>query len=140
MPKIKTFERALEEYSYRSVSYPTDILNAFEGIRTVLSEAIGSKFWQGLPEIFVDLALCWILNGPFRRRKLQAEGFIPSNPLFPSWNWTGWDSRVNLNAYMPIRKHLSEVDWYIVNQTGVAARIQTSQELHFQLAYTDGGH
>jgi len=121
---MASYENALRSYTYREVSYPSDILNAFEGVKAVLSEAMRTSFWQGMPENILAQALCWMLNGPFRRRRIRTPGQpIPSKPLFPSWSWAGWDSRVDLNNYMAINTYQSEAEWFIVNENSFATRL-----------------
>ncbi|PVI00628.1 hypothetical protein DM02DRAFT_562728 [Periconia macrospinosa] len=126
---MTSYEYALSFYTYRDVSYPTDILNAFEGVSAVLSEAMGTSFWQGMPESILPNALCWQLRGPFRRRRMQAPGQpLPSKPLFPSWSWAGWESRVNLNYHVDVKTYQSEAEWFIVNDDSVATPLNVLNE------------
>ncbi|KAH8714067.1 heterokaryon incompatibility protein-domain-containing protein [Phaeosphaeriaceae sp. PMI808] len=123
-----SYELALSNYTYREVSYSSDILNAFEGIKVVLSDAMQSDFWQGIPERILAQALCWQLRGSFSRRRNRPIGGPPSEPLFPSWTWAGWESNVNLNDYMPIRTYRTDSEWYIVNKNSVATRLNVEPE------------
>lgn len=122
---LRSYEIALSEYTYREISFPTDILNAFEGVRAVLAQAMETDFWQGLPEIFLDQALCWVLRGPFRRRRTPpgSTNPLPPAPLFPSWTWAGWASAVNLNYYIAIDEYRKEAEWFIVNDDSIATRL-----------------
>ncbi|KAH7395047.1 heterokaryon incompatibility protein-domain-containing protein [Phaeosphaeria sp. MPI-PUGE-AT-0046c] len=120
---LKSYEMALSFYTYRDVSYASDILNAFEGVKVVLSEAMGTDFWQGIPEKLLPQALCWQLRGPFRRRLSKPVGSQSAEPLFPSWTWAGWESSVNLNVHMAIQTYRTDAEWYIINKDGVATRL-----------------
>jgi hypothetical protein len=125
---MESYEMALTRYTYREVSYQADILNAFEGVKAVLSNAMNTQFWQGIPENILVHALCWQLRGDFQRRRNRPAGQPPSKPLFPSWTWAGWDSRINLNMHMAIRAYRSDAEWYIINNASVATRLVVHPE------------
>jgi hypothetical protein len=124
MAMLLDYEYALSAYTYRDVSYASDMLNAFDGIRAVLSDAMQTDFWQGIPEKFLPQALCWQLRGSFRRRRLWPVDGPPSEPLFSSWTWAGWESSVNLNDYMSISMYRTEAEFYIINDDAVATRLR----------------
>jgi len=125
---LHSYEMALSLYTHREVSYPSDILKAFQGVMAVLSEAMRTSFWQGLPEKILAQALCWQLRGGFYRRRNRPVGQPPSDPLFPSWSWAGWDSQVNLDHDLPVKAYRSEAEWFIVNETGVSTRLNVQGE------------
>lgn len=114
---------ALSYYTHRNVSYPSDILKAFEGVKAVLSDAFKTDFWQGIPEKILAQALCWQLKGSFYRRRNRPVGQPPSKPLFPSWTWAGWDSQVDLNTYIVTKAYRVDGEWFIVNDKSVATRL-----------------
>lgn len=121
--KWRSYTMALSTYTSRDVTYPTDVLNAFEGVRAVLSEAMQTDFWQGIPENILPLALCWQLNGVFRRRE-TSDDYVPlTEMLFPSWSWAGWISKVDLNLFMPICACKNDAEWFIINDAGAATRL-----------------
>jgi hypothetical protein len=123
-----SYEMALSYYTSREVSYPSDILNAFEGIKAVLSDAMQTDFWQGIPEKILAQALCWQLKGKSVKRLNKPIDQPPSEPLFPSWTWAGWDSSVNLNDHMPIKSYRTDAEWYIINDDSVATRLNVHPE------------
>jgi hypothetical protein len=125
---LEGYEMALSIYTYREVSYPSDILNAFEGIKAVLSDAMQTDFWQGIPEKILAQALCWQLKGDFDRRRNRPVGQPPSEPLFPSWTWAGWESNVNLNDHLPMKAYRTDAEWYIINDNSVATRLNVHPE------------
>jgi hypothetical protein len=79
----RKYFRSVENYTNRTLTYPTDILNAFAGILTIQELEFNSKSYQGLPLAIFDMALLW---QPFQRLQCR-EGF-------PSWSWTGWEGPV----------------------------------------------
>jgi hypothetical protein len=60
----------------------TDSLNAFNGLSRALEKPFSTTFFQGLPLIFFDIALCF--ETPFLEDAKRRGGF-------PSWSWCGWD-------------------------------------------------
>ncbi|CAN9174446.1 unnamed protein product [Alternaria alternata] len=122
------YKMAIEAYTSRDVTYPSDILRAFEGVSTVLSEALGTDFWQGIPENILPLALCWQSDGRFRRRETQLDGEAASSMLFPSWSWAGWDCPVSLNMFMSIYRCKNEAQWFIINDNAVATRLHVEPD------------
>jgi hypothetical protein len=59
----------------------TDSLNAFSGLSHALEKPFSTTFFQGLPLIFFDIALCF--ETPFLEDAKRRGGF-------PSWSWCGW--------------------------------------------------
>ncbi|KAH7089773.1 heterokaryon incompatibility protein-domain-containing protein [Paraphoma chrysanthemicola] len=123
-----TYKMALATYTLRNTTYPSDILKAFEGVRTVLSDAMQTDFWQGIPENILPLALCWQLQGNFRRRKIELNGQVASSTLFPSWTWAGWDCPVSLNLFVPICACENEAEWFIINDNAMAIRLRVQPD------------
>ncbi|KAL9622251.1 MAG: hypothetical protein Q9160_003434 [Pyrenula sp. 1 TL-2023] len=81
------YAEAVSQYSSRTMTYPTDILPAFQGLqRTFESGNLGSAFRYGIPERFIDIALLWQPDIPIERREPESFG----RPL-PSWSWAGWN-------------------------------------------------
>ena len=111
-------------YTPRNVTYPSGILRTFEGLRAVLSGAMQTDFWQGVPETVLPLALCWQLDGRFRRRETELDGETASSMLFPSWTWAGWNRPVSLNLFMPICACKNEAEWFNINDNAVATRLR----------------
>ena len=122
----ETYKMALATYTPRNVTYPSDILRAFEGVKAVLCGAMQTDFWQGVPENILPLALCWQLNGRYRRRETELDGETASSILFPSWTWAGWNCRVSLNLFMPICACKNEAEWFIINDNAVATRLRVT--------------
>ncbi|KAL8653527.1 MAG: hypothetical protein Q9226_003816 [Calogaya cf. arnoldii] len=100
---ILTYNKLVEAYTSRFLSYPSDILNAFKGIEALLQPLFRGDLIYGLPRSELDYAL---LSQPkyslTRRLDLQT-----GTPLFPSWSWVGWIGEVVCNG----RENLSRVTW-----------------------------
>lgn len=79
--------QAVQAYSLRNLTFPSDTLKAFSGIGAVLSQALSSTMIYGLPASIFDLALLWQPAGQMSRK----EGF-------PSWSWAGWHGAVQWNG------------------------------------------
>jgi hypothetical protein len=82
-PASLAYFEAVEDYTSRDLSYPSDILKAFSGFLQVQQRMIGTDSLSGLPTSIFDMALLWQPVGPMQRR----DGF-------PSWSWAGWQGRV----------------------------------------------
>ena len=83
---------SLYEYSHRTLSLDSDILNAFGGISKILFERMNEgkltdiKSVFGLPAIVFDWALLWQPNKTAHRRQSG----------WPSWSWCGWSGGVSM--------------------------------------------
>jgi hypothetical protein len=78
---LKWYSIVLQNYLGRSLTNSDDILKAFAGVTSFLSDVLGPVFW-GLSENYFHQAICWHCSTdqvPLRRR----QGF-------PSWSWAGW--------------------------------------------------
>ncbi|KAJ5728598.1 uncharacterized protein N7483_003106 [Penicillium malachiteum] len=69
----------IREYSGRSLTYPDDILNAFSGVMSDMSERHGIKPYHGIPLSPGGRGLEWMSERRLQRRS-----------TFPSWSWAGW--------------------------------------------------
>ena len=100
-PIWNSYRRAVVEYTKRTLSYDSDVVNAFQGIASLLQPAFKGDFLFGLPETELDIALLWQPTSVIRRRvDLETRA-----PLFPSWSWAGWIGEV---TYLWTRHQLDE--------------------------------
>jgi Heterokaryon incompatibility protein (HET) len=91
---LKWYCIVLQNYLSRSLTSSDDILKAFAGVSSFLSDVLGPAFW-GLSENYFHQAICWHCTTdqvPLRRR----EGF-------PSWSWAGW-FHPNYDPQQPVLK------------------------------------
>ena len=84
------YSRMVALYTFRVLSYPSDIINAFSGILSFLGEHRLASIVQGIPLDFADLALYWVAAGPTQRREVGQYPGNGKNSKFPSWSWSGW--------------------------------------------------
>jgi hypothetical protein len=88
------YAEIIQEYSWKNLTFPEDIMSAFSGIATALETHSGWDITHGLLEQLIDWALLWTPVGAQRRRPPPHSG-----PLlqFPSWSWIGWIGPVTFN-------------------------------------------
>ncbi len=82
MEPLQRYAYAVEEYSSRRLSYPSDVEAAFTGVSNILAEDMRSVFTFGLPHRDLAQSLLWTAAGRVVQRK--------SSPEYPSWSWMGW--------------------------------------------------
>ncbi|KIX06397.1 uncharacterized protein Z518_04373 [Rhinocladiella mackenziei CBS 650.93] len=99
------FTSAVELYTRRELTNPTDILNAFEGVQLVLEKRIGSKIYYGAMETMLDSSLIWESTKRLIRR-----------PGFPSWSWSGWFGEIQWKYTETAR---SWIEWHADSDGGI---------------------
>ena len=107
------YAKTVEDYTSRSLSYPTDIINAFTGIATTIN---GISQWHaqcGLIQDTIDFSLLWRPKRKGLRRRGEiterSSGPETSDALdssFPSWSWSGWEGAV---TYQPFSHELKSL-------------------------------
>jgi len=102
-PNISGYTDTVEVYTQRKLTYPEDILSAFNAFMTVQGSAMKSSFISGIPELFLPSLLCWhhgagrtYPSGFLQHRRTSRHGEILK--AFPSWSWVGWSGPVNMNS------------------------------------------
>jgi hypothetical protein len=86
---FRYYSRFIADYSTKNMGYLSDILNAFMGISATLNTMYGWKFWEGMPDSLIDLALLWTPLETVVRREI--DGAFP----FSSASWAGWIGKVH---------------------------------------------
>ncbi|TFK34154.1 heterokaryon incompatibility protein-domain-containing protein [Crucibulum laeve] len=76
---IGNFEGLLQSYSDLSLTYESDIYNAFTGLSRYFQSELKTNLCHGMPGLYFDWFLLWYPLHEQRRRKLA-----------PSWSWSGW--------------------------------------------------
>ncbi|KAH0564819.1 hypothetical protein GP486_001792 [Trichoglossum hirsutum] len=87
-PNLEEYARLVKDYSGRKLTYSEDVLSAFNGITTSLSQTFEGGFIYGLPKLFFDAALLWQPRRPVYDWKFSGDG--PQVTGLPSWSWIGW--------------------------------------------------
>ncbi|KAK4225289.1 heterokaryon incompatibility protein-domain-containing protein [Podospora fimiseda] len=83
---IGQFERLLQEYSSRDLTFQEDVYNAFAGVSRHLMRRLDTDICHGLPNIYFDWFLLWRPLSLQSRRLSNVSGC----PVGPSWSWSGW--------------------------------------------------
>jgi hypothetical protein len=102
----------IEEYTEKSLTYPSDILNGILGVLVSFQTSYCIRNYVGIPiiptssksspDMFLEgflLGLCWELQNPSLRR-----------PGFPSWSWTGWFAPVVWRHIWDARRICDKID------------------------------
>jgi hypothetical protein len=97
VPDLGGYEELVQNYNIRQLTHPEDVLAAFSGITTALSQTFHGGFICGLPSLFFDIALCWEPLGLCKRRIPSCSSSATMAGL-PSWSWAGWEGAISWNS------------------------------------------
>jgi hypothetical protein len=84
---LAVYQKLVEEYSHRELTFPADMINAFSGFIAIFEECSGGSFVSGLPIPVFCAALLWSGHFGVSGSRRSWNGEI----LFPSWSWAGWN-------------------------------------------------
>jgi hypothetical protein len=93
VPDLVGYGRLVLDYNARELTHPEDVLAAFAGITTALSQTFYGGFICGLPSLFFDIALCWEPYSTCQRRVPSCASNATLAGL-PSWSWAGWKGHI----------------------------------------------
>jgi len=110
-PAWYSYRRAVTKITKRTFTLDGDIINAFEGIVSLLQPVFKCDFLYGLPITELDLALLWQPKSPIRRRVDTSTG----QAMFPSWSWAGWVGEIDYSWMRHLLDDLSRVEWQVWN-------------------------
>jgi hypothetical protein len=92
--------KLVEEYSQKSLSVQSDILDACSGILAAFEQTTSWKIEQGMSLPLLDLAIQWIPQTKVVRRcSTGSEG------KYPSWSWLGWKGGVRFDLTRNYQKN-----------------------------------
>ncbi|KAL8691193.1 MAG: hypothetical protein Q9224_004232 [Gallowayella concinna] len=101
---FEMYARLVESYTLRAMTYPTDILPAFQGMSQVLHAVCGWKILNGLVEDVIDFSLLWRPNGRIKRRftrngdpEQTQQGEHGNELCLPTYSWCAWSGPVTYN-------------------------------------------
>ncbi|KDR74945.1 hypothetical protein GALMADRAFT_269136 [Galerina marginata CBS 339.88] len=88
---IGRFEGLISAYSGRSLTFQSDIYNAFAGMAHYFKTNLEANLCHGIPDKFFDWFLLWKPQDSQTRRKDA-----------PSWSWSGWQgaSSTNISSWL----------------------------------------
>lgn len=124
-PIWNNYRRAVEGFTKRTLSFEADMVNAFQGIASLLQPAFKGDFLFGLPETELDIALLWQPDSLIHRRVDPGTGA----PLFPSWSWAGWVGEVKYKWTQHLVDDLCRVKWQCTSPQSGKTYFLTSEEL-----------
>jgi hypothetical protein len=87
--QFEIYINIVEQYSKRRLTYPTDILPAFDGISAVFRDRYGWKMHLGLSQNFFFQSLLWTTSSPRQHTTFYNHDDSKSYRI-PSWTWAGW--------------------------------------------------
>jgi len=99
---LETFTSVVCQYTSRTLSYSSDIENAFLGIQAFMSRKLSWRFVAALPSGSFDWALLWLPRGNLKRRVWQNSDGTKTKP--PSWSWLGWEGQASYGFYDYLHK------------------------------------
>ncbi|KAI9867542.1 MAG: hypothetical protein M1813_008341 [Trichoglossum hirsutum] len=107
-PDLYLWAKLVRQYTWKSLSFPADVLNAVEGVTNELHRAFPGGFHYGLPVLFFDIALLW---EPYEttkhttRRDVELLGPAGTTRA-PSWSWVGWEGSIDTDHWKLFADHL----------------------------------
>jgi hypothetical protein len=99
VPDLVGYGRLVRDYNQRELTHPEDVLAAFAGITTALSQTFSGGFICGVPSLFFDIALCWGPGIDFGGRRSPACSSSATMAGLPSWSWAGWDGEITTSIW-----------------------------------------
>lgn len=92
------YKKTIEAYSDRTLSYQSDILNAFAGISRHLGNSLGAKqLLFGMPMYEKDIIPARYLGWKHRASQSRPWARFQGRRVgFPSWSWCGWIGPVDM--------------------------------------------
>ncbi|KAJ3538980.1 hypothetical protein NM208_g5667 [Fusarium decemcellulare] len=94
--RFNVYRSLAMQYAGRTLTYPSDSLNAFVGILSALRDSFGWRFASALPEQRFDLALLWT---PIFRSRLRPREPLAPACRSPTWCWTAWEKNIYWNRW-----------------------------------------
>lgn len=82
----------VSEYAQRELSYPSDALNAFKGILSILTDYSNEQFFWGFAISSFERQLYWWAGKAKVRTPLLAE-------CLPTWSWVDWEGEISFRDY-----------------------------------------
>ncbi|KAL6359738.1 hypothetical protein LRP88_07161 [Fusarium phalaenopsidis] len=89
--RFNIYESLVKQYTRRTLTYPSDSLNAFVGIFSAIKDSFGWRFASALPENLFNFALLW---SPMWQDRLRPREPLGSACKSPTWCWTAWEDDI----------------------------------------------
>lgn len=127
-PDLDDINCHVVQYNKRELTYPEDVLDAFDGILNVIKPFYPGGFLVGLPICMFDISLLWENDGPVQRR--QARRPITTVDMPPTWSWAAWRGVLCDDSRLP-QEIQPLVQWAYRAAPGAGiTRLPSSHERH----------
>ncbi|KAF5602637.1 heterokaryon incompatibility protein [Fusarium pseudocircinatum] len=94
---FKLYCNYLRAYRQRSLTFKSDLLNAFQGMVSVFSRTQKDEYFWGHPESLFSASLGWLFECKhirnFASQQTSASDGETKDLEFPSWCWAAWDNQ-----------------------------------------------
>ncbi|RYP42707.1 hypothetical protein DL767_000076 [Monosporascus sp. MG133] len=92
---IQNYHRAVQTYSRKNLTFPQDVLNAFEGIfnrfkRPGDTSELSIRQTQGIPAHFLFQGILWFPSDDSQKRFCKPSQPGGLSEQFSTWSWTSW--------------------------------------------------
>jgi hypothetical protein len=98
-PNMYRLIRLISLFNRRVLTYPEDVLDAFEGPLQTFRATFKFGFIAGLPQAFFDAALLWQPYSPLTPRQFSRAISNPESYL-PTWSWVGWQGNLHSESWL----------------------------------------
>ncbi|KAJ8059753.1 hypothetical protein OCU04_011393 [Sclerotinia nivalis] len=97
--QAESYQRAVREYTRRSLTSPHDVLHAFEGIfnrfnRQENASDLDIRRTQGIPVHLLLQAILWFPSNSCQRRLCNDKQITGVVEQFSTWSWASWDGPI----------------------------------------------
>jgi len=141
-PSFKEYQSIVRSYSRRHFTYDSDVVPAFAGTASSLADIFPGGTLYGLPILFFDVALLWIVPSGAKRRSIDVTSHESIRP--PSWSWMAWRGQL-WGGTNPFWSNFSLggtkgavvsplVQWYYISAGGAQVRIENELYKYRHLA------
>lgn len=123
----KSYSQLIELYSAKSLSYPRDILLAFEGAQVVFKKMYEWSFYKGLPKEIWDHALLWRPKDSINRRIVEDKDTHNQQLVLPTYSWAAWIGPV---TYRPWHSGLvSRIDQFELHDDQIMSVMKRKRQI-----------
>jgi Heterokaryon incompatibility protein (HET) len=104
IPSLGRWGNFVETFSMRSLTYERDSTKAFAGATEIMSSTFPGGIFNGLPELFFDIAILWQPYQTISRRECDINA---TGDALASWSWNGWKGAIDcLESWNPFKSGL----------------------------------
>ncbi len=88
----KDYFDLVSKYAQRELTYPSDALNAFKGILSILTDYSNEQFFWGFAISSFERQLYWWAGKAKVRTPLLGQ-------CLPTWSWVDWEGEISFRDY-----------------------------------------